>query len=330
MSGTDSQPGKTPTRIVIDTDPGIDDAAAILLALASPEVDVVGLTAVAGNVALTKTVANALRILELAGFDNIPVAAGADRPLIHEVPDRGDDGSVHGTDGLGGVLPLEPRLAAVEQHAVDFVAAVADEAPITIVAIGPLTNIALLLARYPGVTSKIERLVIMSGARLEGNASAAAEFNAWTDPEAAARVFTSGIPITLFPLDITHQAVLSRAEADELASSGRVGATLAEMIRFYEGEHHVDYGEHFSPLHDVLTVLFMIRPDLMTYVEAAVTVDCGTSQSRGATLVSTSKDPRIQRNATVGVSLDRTAFARVLIDRISGLDAQLAARPSAT
>jgi inosine-uridine nucleoside N-ribohydrolase len=315
-------------RIIIDTDPGIDDAAAILLALASPEVSVLGLTAVAGNVALDKTVTNALRILELARIDNVPVAAGADRALVHEVRDRSDEDSVHGNDGLGGIIPEQPKSAAIEQHAIDFVAAVADEAPITIVAIAPLTNIALLLARYPDITSKIERLVIMGGARLEGNANAAAEFNIWADPEAAARVFTSGIPIALFPLDITHQAVLSGAEVDELASTGRLGATLAEMIRFYEGEHHVDYGERFSPLHDVLATLFLIRPELMTYVEAAVTVDCGTSESRGATLVSTSKDPGIQRNAAVGVSLDRDAFARVFIDRIGALDARLTVGPS--
>ena len=327
MPTTDTQFARPATRVIIDTDPGIDDAAAILLALASPEVNVLGITAVAGNVALDKTVANALRILELASVD-IPVAAGADRPLVHEVPDRSDEESVHGADGLGGILPEEPKSVAIDQHAIDFLAAVADESPITIVAIAPLTNIALLLARYPDITSKIERLVIMSGARLEGNASAAAEFNAWIDPEAAARVFTSGIPITLFPLDITHQAVLSRAEVDELACTGRLGATLAEMIRYYEGEHLVDYGEHFSPLHDVLTTLFLIRPDLMSYVHAAVTVDCGTSESRGATLVNTSKDPSILRNATVGVSLDRDAFARVFIDHIAALDAHRAAGPN--
>jgi inosine-uridine nucleoside N-ribohydrolase len=325
MPATDSQLAKPATRIIIDTDPGIDDAAAILLALASPEVKVLGLTAAAGNVGLDKTVANALRILELAHIDDVPVAVGADRPLIHALPGRSDEDSVHGTDGLGGVLHEGSKLVAIEPHAIDFIAAVAGEAPITLVAIAPLTNIALLLARYPGITSKIERLVIMSGARLEGNVSAAAEFNAWADPEAAARVFASGIPITLFPLDITHQAVLSGAEVDELGRTGRVGAALAEMIRFYEKEHLVGYGEHFSPLHDVLTTLFLIQPELMTYVEAAVTVDCGTSESRGATLVSTSKDPRIQRNAVVGVDLDRDGFARVLIDRIGALDTQLAA-----
>jgi pyrimidine-specific ribonucleoside hydrolase len=326
MPSTDSQLAGPATRIIIDTDPGIDDAAAILLALASPELSVLGLTAAAGNVGLDKTVDNSLRILELAGIDNVPVAAGADRPLIHPVPGRKDEDSVHGADGLGGVLPAEPKSVAIELHAIDFIAAVADEAAVTIVAIAPLTNIALLLARYPGIISKIERLVVMGGARLEGNASAAAEFNAWADPEAAARVFASGIPITLFPLDITHQAVLSRAEVDELACTGSVGAAMAEMIRLYERQHLVDYGEHFSPLHDVLTTLFLIRPELMTYVAAAVTVDCGTSESRGATLVRTSKDPRIQRNAVVGVSLDRSAFARVFIDRISALDARLAAR----
>jgi pyrimidine-specific ribonucleoside hydrolase len=325
MPGTDSQSARPATRVVIDTDPGIDDAAAILLALASTEVNVLGITAVAGNVSLDKTVANALRILELAGVDSVPVAAGADRPLVHALLDRKDEDSVHGSDGLGGTLPEQPKSVAIDQHAIDFLASVADDAPITVVAIAPLTNIALLLARYPGITSKIERLVIMSGARLEGNVNAAAEFNAWIDPEAAARVFSSGIPVTLFPLDITHEAVLSRAEVDELAGTGRIGATLAEMIRYYEGEHVAGYGEHFSPLHDVLTILFLIRPDLMTYVDAAVTVDCGTSESRGATLVNTSQDPGIQRNATVGVSLNRDAFARVFIDHIAAWDACAAA-----
>jgi inosine-uridine nucleoside N-ribohydrolase len=325
MPGTDSQSARPATRVVIDTDPGIDDAAAILLALASTEVNVLGITAVAGNVSLDKTVANALRILELAGVDSVPVAVGADRPLVHALLDRKDEDSVHGSDGLGGTLPEQPKSVAIDQHAIDFLASVADDAPITVVAIAPLTNIALLLARYPGITSKIERLVIMSGARLEGNVNAAAEFNAWIDPEAAARVFSSGIPVTLFPLDITHEAVLSRAEVDELAGTGRIGATLAEMIRYYEGEHVAGYGEHFSPLHDVLTILFLIRPDLMTYVDAAVTVDCGTSESRGATLVNTSQDPGIQRNATVGVSLNRGAFARVFIDHIAAWDACAAA-----
>lgn len=325
MPGNDSQSARPATRVVIDTDPGIDDAAAILLALASSEVNVLGITSVAGNVSLEKTTANALRILELAGADSIPVAAGADRPLVGALLDRRDEDSVHGLDGLGGIFPNNPGNVTIHQHATEFIATTANDAPITIVAIAPLTNIALLLARFPDITSKIERLVIMSGARLEGNVNAAAEFNAWVDPEAAARVFSSGIPITLFPLDITHEAVLSRAEVDELAGTGRLGATLAEMIRYYESEHVVDYGEQFSPLHDVLTILFLIRPDLMTYVDATVTVDYGTSESRGATLVNTSQNPGIQRNATVGVRLDRDGFARVFIDRIAALDASRAA-----
>lgn len=313
----------TATRVLIDTDPGIDDAAAILLALASPEqIDLLGLTTVAGNVALAKTTRNALRICDLAGAE-VPVAAGAREALIRPARERRDAESVHGEDGLGGWQRPEPAAAPVAQHAVDFIASLADDGPLTIVGIGPLTNLAMLLARHPDVAARIERFVIMGGARLEGNASAAAEFNIWLDPEAAARVFASGLPITMFPLDITRQAVLSRAEAQELSRTGEIGHALAEMIRFYDiGEHDAGQGDFLAPLHDVLTTLYLTNPEAMTYVEAAVAVDCGDSISRGATLVDTSGGPGAVRNASVGVELDREEFARTLIDRVRVLDVQ--------
>jgi inosine-uridine nucleoside N-ribohydrolase len=311
----------TRPRIVIDTDPGVDDAAAILLALANPEIEVVGITAVDGNVALAKTARNALRICELAGVE-VPVAAGAQRPLIREKPWHPDEASVHGDDGLGQTLPPDPRRDLVDVHAIDMIASLAEQGPLIIVGIGPLTNLALLLARHPDVTERIERFVIMGGARLEGNCSAAAEFNIWCDPEAAHRVFSSGVPITLLPLDITHQAVLTGAEFEELRATGDIGAALTRMILFYQDKHVVDYGEGFSPMHDVLATLWLGRPDAMTFVSGRVTVDCGDSISRGATLVNTSLDPAVVKNAEVGVDLDREVFARALIDSVAALESR--------
>ena len=307
-----------PTRVLIDTDPGIDDAAAILVALASAEIDVIGLTTVAGNVGLAKTTTNALRILELAGVDR-PVAAGAADALIRPVVDRDDAQSVHGEDGFGEWSRPAASGRAVPEHAIDFIARQAAEAPLTIVAIGPLTNIAMLLARHPSAAERIERLVIMGGARLEGNATPAAEFNIWLDPEAAARVFASDIPIALFPLDITRQAILTRDEVDRLSGSGEIGEALAALIRFYDiGEHDPAFGDLLAPLHDVLTVLHLVQPEAMTYVDASISVDCGDSISRGATLVDTSAG--VTKNAIVGVQLDREAFARAIIDAVSDLD----------
>ncbi|MDE3131563.1 MAG: nucleoside hydrolase [Acidobacteriota bacterium] len=311
----------TATRVLIDTDPGIDDAAAILLALASPEaIDLLGLTTVAGNVALPKTTRNAIRIRELAGVD-IPVAAGAPAALIRPALERGDAESVHGEDGFGGWTHAEATGEPVAEHAIDFIARLSDDGPLTIVGIGPLTNVALLLARHPDIVERIERFVIMGGARLEGNASAAAEFNIWLDPEAAARVFSSGIPITMFPLDITRQATMRVDEVDELSRTGEIGRTLADLIRFYHvGEHDARPGDFLAPLHDVLTTLYLTNPQAMTYVDAAVTVDCGDSISRGATLVDTSGRPASVKNVSVGVDLDRDTFARMLIDGVRELE----------
>jgi inosine-uridine nucleoside N-ribohydrolase len=307
--------------LLIDTDPGIDDAAAILMALASPEIELVGLTTVAGNVSLPKTTKNALRICELAGAD-IPVAAGARDPLVQSIVRR-DEESVHGADGLGDGTLFEPARQPVAEHAIDFIARLAQQEPLTIAAIGPLTNIAMLLARYPDVVDRIERLVIMGGARLEGNATPAAEFNIWLDPEAAARVFSSGIPIALFPLDITHQAVMTRQEVEQLSETGEIGRRLAELIRFYHaGEYESKFGDFLSPLHDVLTTLYLTRPEAMTYVDASVAVDCGDSISRGATLVNTSDRNPDVKNASVGVDLDRELFARTLIESVRELDAR--------
>lgn len=305
-------------RVLIDTDCGVDDAAAILLALASPEIELVGLTTVTGNAPLAATTRNSLRLLELAGRPEIPVAAGAERALVSLPGESGP--SVHGDDGLGDVLGDEElTIGPVDQHAVDFMAAAA-ASPLTIVAIAPLTNLALLLAVHPEVVPQIERIVIMGGARLEGNVTPAAEFNIWCDPEAAARVFESGIPLSLVTLDVTETALLEKAELDQMAAGGKIGRALAAMIRRYGELHISEYGVDDAPLHDVLAVLSLIAPEFLQMIPAAVSVDHGDSPSRGATLVSTLPEPPGGQNALVATALDRAGMARALLEAVTRLE----------
>jgi len=205
-----------PTPILLDCDPGHDDAIALLLALASPEVELLGVTTVAGNQTLEKTTANALRVLEFVGRGDVPVAAGADRPLARELVVAAH---VHGESGLDGPALPPPRGAPVGEHAVDFLAGAILGAgrPVTLVAVGPLTNVALLLARHPDAAGAVERIVLMGGSIAEGNVTPAAEFNIWADPEAAWRVFRSRLPVTMIGLDVTHKALMTDAHAETTA-----------------------------------------------------------------------------------------------------------------
>ena len=218
-------------RIILDCDPGHDDAIALLLALGSPsEIEVLGVTTVAGNQTLEKTTANAIRVLDHVGRDDIPVLAGASRPLVREprvLP------HVFGDSGLDGpVLPAPARRPAPE-HAIDWMARTLAESdqPVTLVATGPLTNVALLLALEPD--ARPERIVLMGGSVGEGNRTPAAEYNIWADPEAARRVFESGIVVTMIGLDVTHQALVTDADASVLRGVGRVGKVAAELLDFY-------------------------------------------------------------------------------------------------
>jgi inosine-uridine nucleoside N-ribohydrolase len=226
--------------VLIDCDPGQDDALALLLALASPELDVLGISAVAGNQTLDKTTANALRVLELAGRSDIPVAAGADRPLVGDLVVAAD---AHGESGLDGVDLPPASKGPVADHAKDFLAAqtAASDQPVTLVALGPLTNVALLLEAHPEAAAKVEHIVLMGGAIHEGNQTASAEFNIWIDPEAAARVFESGLDVTMVGLDVTNKAVLSSADADSLRGAGPVAEAAADMVDFYLGFYNEAY-----------------------------------------------------------------------------------------
>jgi inosine-uridine nucleoside N-ribohydrolase len=306
------------TPILIDCDPGHDDALALLLALASPEVELVGVTTVHGNTTLDNTTINALKILELAGRTDVEVAAGADRPLVRE-PMTGEH--VHGASGLDGPdLPV-PAASPVAAHAVEFLAQRLRDAPrpLTIVPTGPLTNIALLLARYPGIVGRIERIVLMGGAIAEGNVTPAAEFNIWLDPEAAARVFDSGIDVTMVGLDVTHKALMTPEHADRLRAAGRVGAVVADLWAFYYQHHVRVYDFPGTPIHDALAMAHVIDPTLLHTEHRPVAIDCAGELSRGRTLVDLWRVTGHDDNAHVAVEVDGPRFLEMLVERISSL-----------
>ncbi len=299
-------------KVLLDCDPGHDDAIALLLALASPEVELLGVTTVAGNQTLDKTTANAIRVLELAGRAEVPVAAGADRPLVRE---RSVAANVHGETGLDGPdLPL-PQGSPVEAHAVDFLAE--RVAGATLVATGPLTNVALLLARHPDANP--ERLVLMGGAIAEGNVTPAAEFNIWADPEAATRVFASGLDVTMVGLDVTHRALVTTAHKEQLRAAGRVGRFVAELLDFYGVFHRKVYGFDGSPVHDAVAVAQVIRPDLLELERLNVRVDCESELCRGRTVVDVWRRSGLEPNADVAVGIDSQAFLDLLLERLAKL-----------
>jgi inosine-uridine nucleoside N-ribohydrolase len=308
----------TPTPIVIDCDPGHDDAIAILLALASPEVELVGITTVYGNQTLDKTTANAIRVLDVVDRGDVPVHAGVDRPLVRElfVADY-----VHGESGLDGPRLPPPSRPPGDLHAVDYLARELRrrEGRLTLVPTGPLTNIALLLALEPD--ARPERIVLMGGAIGEGNRTPAAEFNIWCDPEAARRVFESGIAVTMVGLDVTHQALLTDAHADELRRAGRAGTLAAELLDFYARFHRASYPDlDGSPLHDPVALAHVALPGLVEVSEAHVAVDCSWEQGRGRTNVDRRGRGSDPINAQVAVGIDADRFARTIVERLRTLD----------
>ena len=307
-----------PTPVLIDCDPGHDDAMALLLALASPELDLLGVSTVHGNQTLEKTTANALRVLEFAGRGDVPVAAGADRPLTREPRVAAH---VHGETGLDGPDLPPPAGAPAEAHAVDFLAERLRAAghPVTLIPIGPLTNVALLLARHPEAAEDIERIVLMGGAIAEGNVTPAAEFNIWVDPEAAARVFAGGIEVTMVGLDVTHRALMTSEHAERLRAAGRVGAMVAELWAFYHRFHSRVYDFPGAPVHDALAVAHVIRGDLLVTVPRNVEVDCASELCRGRTVVDLWQISGREPNAQVAVDVDADAFLEMLVERIGSL-----------
>src|SRR5256714_55580 len=270
------------TPFILDCDPGHDDAIALLLALGSAELELVGVTTVSGNQILGKTTANAIRVLDHLGRADVPVAAGAPRPLVRE---RYVAAYVHGETGLDGPDLPPPDREPAPEHAIEFIAARLAERPLTLVPTGPLTNIALLLARYPELQDRIERVVLMGGAIAEGNVTPAAEFNIWADPEAAERVFQSGLDVTMVGLDVTHKALFRQEHADRLAAAGRAGKLVADLYGFYVQFHQSQYGWEGTPGHDAVAVAPVIVGGILQAKERGVIVDTGPQLPRGRTYV---------------------------------------------
>jgi inosine-uridine nucleoside N-ribohydrolase len=301
-----------PTPIVLDCDPGHDDAIALLLALASPELEVRGVTTVAGNQTLEKTTANALRVLELAGRTDVPVAAGADRPLVRDPRVAAE---VHGDTGLDGADLPAPTTRPVEASAVELLAELVPGA--VLVAVGPLTNVALLLATHP--EARPERVVIMGGAIAEGNVTPAAEFNIWADPEAARRVFASGLDVTMIGLDVTHRALVTDADAERLRGAGRVGRAVAGLLGFYSAFHDRVYGFGGSPIHDAVAVAQVIRPALLETPRLNVEIETESELCRGRTVVDLWRRTGREPNANVAVGIDADGFLDLLLGRLESL-----------
>lgn len=304
--------------IILDCDPGHDDAAALLLAVASHEVQLLGVTTVAGNQTLEKTTANAIRVLDCAGRPDIPVAAGANRPLVRELHVAAD---IHGETGLEGSQLPGPSRAPDSAHAIDWIAAAieASPVPVTLVPTGPLTNVALLFARHPGIEARLERIVLMGGSIGEGNTTPAAEFNIWADPEAAHRVFSSEVDVTMVGLDVTHKALLRPDHLDVLEAAGGPGKLVADLYRFFLSVHGNRYGWEGAPVHDAVALAHVIDGTLLTTTRCGVRIDTGPELSRGRTNVDVRRQAAWLPLHHVALDVDVERFLSLLIERITSL-----------
>lgn len=307
-----------PTPLIIDTDPGVDDAVALVLALRSPEVDVRAVVAAFGNVELERTLDNACRLLALAGRPDVPVAAGASRPLVHERMVRA--GHVHGVDGLGGRAAGLPVAGPPDPRpGVDLMADVLRAAtePVTIASIGPLTDTALLLATHPELAPRIGRIVVMGGSLGAGNITGAAEFNIHIDPEAAHRVLTQAeVPVTLVPLDLTLRCGAEPPWLARLAAGDPVCAELAAMIEPYYAYYRARYGRDMVALHDALALLESVAPGSLRCVPLGLQVACEHGPARGATVADHAPRPatppvQVAMDADVPATLE-AVLARLL------------------
>ncbi len=314
-----------PRKIIIDTDPGQDDAVAILLALASPEdFDVLGIVAVAGNVGLRQNAINALKVVELSGRTEIPVYAGCARPLQRKLVTAEH---VHGDTGLNGPQLPEPKISLQSQHGVDYIIdTIMSEAPgtVTICALGPLTNIGMALAKQPAIAERIEQIVLMGGGYFQmGNISPAAEFNIYVDPEAADNVFRSGIPLVVASLDVSHQLLTTRERLTAFRNIGnKSGTAVADMLDFSEDFDLAKYGWDGAPLHDPCVTSYLINPDLFEGRQINVTIETKSELTRGMTVADfwgVTDEADFPRNAFFLSKADAQGYYDLLIERLARL-----------
>jgi purine nucleosidase len=307
--------------IIIDTDPGQDDAVAILLALASPELDILGITAVAGNAPLALTEVNARKICELAGRPDIKVYSGAIRPMLRNLVTAEH---VHGRTGLDGPDLPAPAMPLQQQYAVDFIVETLmqrEAGSITLCCLGPLTNIGLALVREPRIASRIKRIIAMGGGFFEGgNVTPTAEFNIYVDPQAARLVFGSGIPLTLIPLDCTHQALTTRARVEKFrVMKNKSGPATAQLLDFFERFDEQKYGTDGGPLHDPCVIAWLLHPELFTSRDVNVSVECESELTMGMTVIDWWRVTDRKANATVCRGINADGFFELLTTRLATL-----------
>lgn len=308
--------------IIIDTDPGQDDAVALLTALASPEeLEILAITAVAGNVPLDLTVANSLAMVELANRPEVPVYRGSVGPMVKPLVTAEH---VHGPSGLDGAGLGPPTLTAAPGHAVDRIIEILlerGEGEVTLCTLGPLTNVGMALRREPRIASRIAELVMMGGGFFEGgNTTAAAEFNIYVDPHAAHVVFTSGIPIVMMPLDVTHKALTTPDLISRFAGIGNpAGTSVAGMLDFFDRYDMEKYGSEGAPLHDPTVIAYLLEPDIFSGRHVNVQIETTPTITQGMTVIDwwgVTEDPP---NALVMNHLDPTRFFDLLVERIARL-----------
>ncbi|WP_224814493.1 nucleoside hydrolase [Hasllibacter sp. MH4015] len=308
-------------KIIIDTDPGQDDAVAILLALASPEVEVLGITAVAGNVPLELTAKNARIVCELAGRPDVRVFAGCDRPLRHTLVTAEH---VHGKTGLDGPVMPEPTMPLQDRHGVDFIVeTLREEAPetVTLCPLGPLTNIATAFEKAPDIVANVQEIVLMGGAYFQvGNITPAAEFNIYVDPEAADIVFKCGRPVTVMPLDVTHKALTTAPRVQAFRDLGtKPGTMVAEWTDFFERFDKEKYGSAGAPLHDPCVIAYLIDPDLFSGRHVNVEIETQSELTRGMSVADWWRVTDRAPNAMFMGDVDAQGFFALLTERIGTL-----------
>ncbi len=314
-----------PTRIIIDTDPGVDDALTFLLALASPEIKLEAITTVHGNIGIEKTTRNALAVLELAHASHIPVARGCELPLISELSVSGE--AVHGQSGVGRAVLPEPKSKVVPRHAIDFLIEriLAEPNQITLFTIGPMTNLALAIRKEPRIVPALKELIIMGGAiRQGGNVTPLAEFNIHADPHAAHIVFHSGIPMKLIPLDVTYKCLLTVADVERL---NKINSPIVRFIRdataVYMDFYKKYEGFDGCALHDPLTLATLIAPELLTLEEHHVDVDVSGGVSTGNTFADFMKVSKKPANMKVALDVRGREFIELFVERIESFSMSL-------
>ena len=311
-----------PRKIIIDTDPGQDDAVAILLAFGAPdELEVLGITAVAGNVPLALTQKNARIVCELAGRRDVPVFSGCDAPLSRTLVTAEH---VHGKTGLDGPVLDDPTMPLADGHAVDFIIETLKreaDGTVTLVPMGPLTNIAQAFRRAPEIVNHVQEIVLMGGAYFQvGNITPAAEFNIYVDPEAAEIVFKSGVPLVVMPLDVTHKALVTAPRVEAFRTLGnRVGELVAAWTDFFERFDKEKYGSPGAPLHDPCTIAYLLEPQLFTGRHVNVEIEVHSDLTRGMTVADWWRVTDRTANAMFMGDVDADGFFHLLTNRLARL-----------